>query len=166
MTNGIIWAPWRAGFIKAKPEKGCVLCRVSRSSDDRKSLIVKRAKYNFIVLNKFPYTSGHIMVVTNRHVGDLQKLSTIEANEHFRLTRTAAEAIRKAFKPEGLNVGMNLGRPAGAGVKGHIHTHLVPRWAGDSNFMPVIGATRINSIDIEETYEALRKAFKWIQSKK
>ena len=133
--------------------------------DNRKSLIVKRGKCNFIVLNKFPYTSGHLMVVTNRHIGALEKLSTIEANEHFRLTRTAAAAIRKAFKPEGLNVGMNLGRPAGAGIKDHLHTHLVPRWAGDSNFMPVIGETRINSIDIEETYEALLEAFKRIRSK-
>ena len=165
MKAEIIWAPWRAGFITGKPERGCVFCRAARSKDDRKSLVIMRGRHNLVVMNKYPYTSGHTLIITARHVRDLEKLSESEANEHFRLTRRAAAVIKRSLNCQGLNIGMNLGRIAGAGVVGHLHTHIVPRFAGDSNFMPVIGQTRMMSLDLEEMYNILLKAFK-LRSKK
>lgn len=160
MNAEIIWAPWRAGFITGKPERGCVFCRAVKNPDDRKSLVVMRGRHNLVVMNKYPYTSGHTLIVSGRHVRDLEKLSEAEANEHFRLIRRAAAVIKRSLKCQGLNIGMNLGRIAGAGVVGHLHTHVVPRFAGDSNFMPVIGQTRMMSLDLEDMYEILFKAFK------
>lgn len=160
MKAEIIWAPWRAGFITGKPERGCVFCRAVKSSDDRKALIVFRGRHNLVVMNKYPYTCGHILIIPNRHLRDLEKLTEAEANEHFRITRRAASILRRSLKSQGLNIGMNLGRVAGAGVVGHLHTHIVPRFAGDSNFMPVIGQTRMMSLDLEDMYDLLLRAFK------
>ncbi|MFQ5606506.1 MAG: HIT domain-containing protein [Candidatus Zixiibacteriota bacterium] len=159
MTSEIIWAPWRAGFITGKPEKGCVFCRVVKSADDRKSLTILRLRHNLVVMNKYPYTSGHLLIVPGRHVRLLSSLTEAEANEHFRLTRRAAEALRRALNCHGMNIGMNLGRIAGAGVVGHLHTHVVPRFSGDSNFMPVVGQTRVMSLDLEPMYARLVRAF-------
>ncbi len=160
MKAEIIWAPWRAGFITGKPERGCVFCRAVKSKDDRKSLVVLRGRHNLVVMNKYPYTPGHILILPNRHVGNLEKLTEVEANEHFRMTRRAAAALKHGLKCQGLNIGLNLGRIAGAGVVGHLHTHIVSRFTGDSNFMPVIGQTRMISLDLEEMYDLLLKAFK------
>ncbi len=159
MMKEIIWAPWRSGFIKGKKEPGCVFCRVQRNKDKRQALILLSAKHNFIVMNKYPYTSGHLLVVPNRHINALEKMTTPEANEHFKLVRRAAAVLKRKLKPEGLNTGMNLGRVAGAGVLNHLHTHLVPRWQGDSNFLPIIGETRMQSLDLEPMYDALYREF-------
>ncbi len=166
MMREIIWAPWRSGFIKGKPEPGCVFCRLQRETDKRKILVIETGKHNFIVMNKFPYTSGHLLVIPKRHLGTLEKLTTPEANEHFKLVRLAASALKRALKTDGINTGMNLGRTAGAGVLHHIHTHLVPRWQGDSNFMPVIGETRMMSLDLEPMYDALCAEFLRLKKKK
>ena len=161
MSNEVIWAPWRAGFVLGKQTRGCVFCRIHRGKDgdDRTALVLHRGKHNFVVMNKYPYTCGHLLVVPYRHLGKLESLTDAEANEHMKLTRRSAEALKKALKPHGMNIGMNLGRAAGAGVLNHIHTHLVPRWTGDSNFVPVVGGTRVQSIDLDPTYVALKKAF-------
>jgi len=159
MMREIIWAPWRSGFIKSKPEPGCVFCRLQRETNNRKALILVRGRYNFIVMNKFPYTSGHLLVIPRRHIGALEEMTTPEANEHFKLVREAAAALKRKLKSDGINTGMNLGRVAGAGVLNHIHTHLVPRFLGDSNFMPIIGETRMMSLDLEPMYDALLGEF-------
>jgi len=110
-------------------------------------------------MNKYPYTSGHLLVIPKRHIGSLESMTTPEANEHFKLVREAAKVLKQTLKLDGLNTGMNLGRLAGAGIERHIHTHLVPRFLGDSNFMPIIGETRMMSLDLEPMYDALRATF-------
>ena len=159
MADKIIWAPWRVSFIKGKREKGCVFCKRFRSEDSIDNLIVHRGKTCFVILNKFPYNSGHTMVVPNRHIGDLAKFTADEAREFFELTRRTALIIERTLKPHAMNLGMNLGESSGAGVPGHLHMHLVPRWNGDTNFMPVIGGTKVISVPLEPIYEAMRKAF-------
>ncbi len=158
-AQDIIWAPWRSGFVQAPPSKGCVFCRIQKAADNIESWILFRGKKNYVALNKYPYTSGHLLIIPYRHVGILNKLNKAEGDEHFALTRSASGILQKSLAPHGINIGMNLGRVAGAGIEGHVHTHLVPRWNGDNNFMPVIGATRILSIDLSPVYERLLKAF-------
>lgn len=159
MTDKMIWAPWRSAFILDKKEKGCVFCNRQKKKDSLKNLIIYRGEYNFIILNKYPYNTGHTLVVPYRHVGLLEKLTEEESREFFELVRKTVVAIKKALKPNAMNLGMNLGRSAGAGVPGHIHMHIVPRWQGDTNFMPVVGKTSVVSIPLEPVYEALRKEF-------
>jgi len=159
MSDKTIWAPWRAGFVLGKKEKGCIFCKRFKMKDSVKNLIVYRGQRNFVILNKFPYNTGHTMIVPNRHIGHLEKLTVEEANEFFELTRLTVAVIKKAIKPHSLNIGMNLGRMSGAGVPEHLHMHIVPRWQGDTNFMPVIGKTKVISIPLEPVYEALRKEF-------
>jgi ATP adenylyltransferase len=159
MSDKAIWAPWRAGFVLGKKEKGCIFCKRFKMKDSVKNLIVHRGRKNFVILNKFPYNTGHTMIVPNRHVAHLEKLTVEEANEFFELTRATVAVIKKVLKPHSLNIGMNLGRMSGAGVPEHLHMHIVPRWHGDTNFMPVIGKTKVISIPLEPVYEALRKEF-------
>jgi len=159
MTDKMIWAPWRSAFILDKKEKGCIFCNRQKKKDSLKNLIIYRGKDNFIILNKYPYNTGHTLVVPYRHVGLLEKLTEEELSEFFELVRKTVVVIKKALKPNAMNLGMNLGRSAGAGVPGHIHMHIVPRWQGDTNFMPVIGKTSVVSIPLEPVYEALRKEF-------
>lgn len=157
MADKMIWAPWRAAFVVGKKEKGCVFCSRLKKKDSIKNLIVFRGDKNFVILNKFPYNSGHVMVVPFRHVGLIERLTAAESVEFFSLTQKTVTAIKKALKPASLNLGMNLGRGAGAGVPGHLHMHIVPRWPGDTNFMPVIGKTRVVSVSLEPIYAALKK---------
>jgi ATP adenylyltransferase len=159
MDDKILWAPWRAEFILSKKEKGCIFCRRLKMKDSIKNLILFRGEKVFVILNKFPYNSGHTLIVPNRHVGQIEKLTEVESREFFELTRRTVVAIKKALKPASLNLGMNLGRASGAGVPGHVHMHVVPRWQGDTNFMPVIGKTSVVSVPLEPIYEALRKEF-------
>lgn len=159
MRDNIIWAPWRSAFILAKKEKGCIFCKRKRERDTINNLIVHRGKTAFIILNKFPYNTGHSLVVPNRHVGHIENLTPEEACEFFELTRLAVAVIKKVLRPQSLNLGMNLGRSSGAGVPGHLHMHIVPRWTGDTNFMPVVGKTNVVSVPLEPVYERLREAF-------
>jgi ATP adenylyltransferase len=152
-----MWAPWRAAFILGEREKGCILCNRLEMDDSVENLILYRGTKNFIILNKYPYNTGHTLIVPNRHVSQLEKLKPDEASELFELTTRTVVAIKKCFKPHALNVGMNLGRMSGAGIPGHLHMHVVPRWNGDTNFMPVIGQTAVVSIPLEPVYEMLRK---------
>lgn len=159
MADKMIWAPWRTGFVLGKKEKGCVFCNRLRQKDSPKNLILVRTRHVFVILNKFPYNSGHVMVVPNRHVGQIEKLTASESSELFEMTRTTVSVIKKVLKPNGFNLGMNLGRMAGAGIPGHVHMHIVPRFQGDTNFMPIVGKTEVISIPLGPIYAALKKGF-------
>lgn len=155
-----LWAPWRVEYIKkATKEEGCILCQKPAQDDDAASYILYRGKKNFIMLNAYPYNSGHLMVAPYRHVADLEKLTTDELHEHFEMVSRSAAVLKQVFQPAGLNIGMNLGRVAGAGIDKHLHSHVVPRWAGDTNFMPVIGDTRVINEALAETYKTLAGKF-------
>jgi ATP adenylyltransferase len=152
-------APWRGEFIRGPKPKGCIFCRMFAEKADRRNLIILRAKHNFIVLNRYPYTSGHLMIVPNRHVGNLERLPDDVAAEMMALSKLAVKSLRSAFSPRGFNLGMNVGRSAGAGVAGHLHLHIVPRWEGDSNFMATTGDVRVISFSLDDIYQALQKQF-------
>lgn len=159
MTDKTIWAPWRAEFILGKKEKGCIFCKRLKRKDSVRNLIVYRGKKSFVILNKYPYNPGHAMVVPKRHVAHIEKLTAVEAAEFFELTRLTVKLMKKALKPHSLNIGMNLGRSSGAGIPEHLHMHIVPRWNGDTNFMPVIGLTKVVSVPLEPIYDAIKKEF-------
>jgi ATP adenylyltransferase len=159
MTDKTIWAPWRAEFILGEKEKGCIFCKRLKRKDSVRNLIVYRGKKSFVILNKYPYNPGHAMVVPKRHVAHIEKLTAVEAAEFFELTRLTVKLMKKALKPHSLNIGMNLGRSSGAGIPEHLHMHIVPRWNGDTNFMPVIGLTKVVSVPLEPIYDAIKKEF-------
>ena len=159
MRDDILWAPWRASFVLSKKEKGCVFCRRLKEKDSASNLIVHRGKLVFVILNKFPYNAGHALIVPNRHIGHLEQLRPDESLEFFELTRLAAKVIKKALKPQSLNLGMNLGKASGAGVPGHLHMHIVPRWTGDGNFMTAIANTRTLPEALVDTASKLRQAW-------
>ncbi len=151
-----IWAPWRIEFILGEKPEGCILCHRPQEKDDKACLILFRGKNNFVILNKFPYNPGHLMISPYRHVPDLEGMTDDEMLEHFDLVRRGIRALRQAFEPAAFNVGINIGRTAGAGIGDHIHTHIVPRWEGDTNFMPVVADTRVLPEALASTYEKLK----------
>jgi len=160
MAEKNLFAPWRSDFILGKKEKGCVFCRLAKEkSKSFKNLILYRTEKSYIVMNKFPYNSGHLLIVPNRHIGVLERLTQTESMELIQLCQLSLRVMKNTLRPNAFNMGMNLGRPAGAGIPRHLHMHIVPRWTGDSNFMPIIGATRVHSIPMELIYKALRKGF-------
>ena len=140
------------------PEAACVFCAALAVGDDRRALILRRGRLAFLILNAFPYASGHLMAVITRHVGTLEAATAEELAEAMALIQSASRALGAAYHPDGFNVGLNQGRVAGAGVLGHLHLHLVPRWNGDTNFMPVIGDTRVLPEALEATYDRLAAA--------
>jgi ATP adenylyltransferase len=153
-----LWTPWRYRYIAdEKKDNGCVFCDALAANDDAATLIVLRAEKNFIILNRFPYTSGHVMVVPYAHVADLPSTETSTLAEMMELAQRVQVALEKTYHPQGYNLGMNLGRAAGAGIVGHLHLHVLPRWAGDANFMTVVGETRVEPEELSTTYERLRK---------
>lgn len=155
-----LWTPWRYHYVTAPSQPGeCVFCAAARHSHDKDTLVVYRATYNFVILNRFPYNAGHVMVVPYAHVPMLGDIDEDAATELMRLTRDCERHLREVYKPDGLNIGMNLGKSAGAGVAGHIHQHVVPRWAGDANFMTATAETRILPEPLEVTWERLTRAF-------
>lgn len=155
-----LWAPWRQEFILGVKEKGCIFCKRLRDDEDRKNLILHRGKTAFVILNRYPYNSGHLMVVPNRHERDLEALTNSELTELMQLTQKCVSVLRKTFAPDGFNIGFNLGKPAGAGIDDHLHVHIVPRFTGDTNFLPVIGKTKLQSIGLEEVLDFLAPGFK------
>jgi ATP adenylyltransferase len=140
------------------PEAACVFCAALTAGDDRRSLILHRGRLAFLILNAFPYASGHLMAALTRHAGSIEAATAEELAEAMALIRKATLALAAAYHPDGFNVGLNQGRVAGAGVLGHLHIHLVPRWNGDTNFMPVIGETRVLPESLETTYDRLAAA--------
>ena len=151
-----LWAPWRIEYIQRAPESDCILCQKPRENNDEANFVLYRGRHNFIILNAFPYNPGHLMVAPYRHIADLQDLGDEEAKELFDVIKTGLELLKKAMKPMGFNIGLNLGRIAGAGIAEHIHIHIVPRWQGDTNFMPVLSDTRVLSEALNSTYEKLK----------
>ena len=154
------FTPWRYAYVTAANAPGeCVFCSLIKTHDDAKAFIVHRAKYCFVVLNAFPYTSGHTMVVPYEHLDQLQKLPSPAADEMMALTQKLEGVLRELYHPDGLNLGMNLGKAAGAGVAGHIHMHILPRWFADVNFMTSVGETRVLPEDLQTTYKRIRAKF-------
>ncbi len=150
-----LWAPWRLEYIRGPKPTGCVFCNAAASPDDPRNFVVHRGRQVFVILNAFPYNAGHVMVVPVRHQGRLEQLTDAELLELMRLTDLSIQAQEAAFHPEGFNVGMNLGHAAGAGIDVHLHMHVVPRWGGDTNFMPVLGDVKVISEHLESTYRQL-----------
>ncbi len=159
-----LWTPWRYHYITGHgkdegPAAECVFCAAAVCGDDEKALIVHRSQHNFIILNRFPYTSGHVMVVPYTHVPTLEDMHDDALVEMIRLARDCEKTLREVYRPDGLNLGLNIGRSAGAGVAAHIHLHALPRWTGDANFMTPIAETRILPEDLAITWQRLRAAF-------
>ena len=160
MANQRIWAPWRLRYVKnAKQSDECIFCVKPDLGDDRDALIVGRGERCFAMLNLFPYTNGHLMVAPYEHLGRLQDIPVEVTGEMMAMAQRAMSRMEEIYDPEGFNVGINQGRVAGAGVEGHIHLHVVPRWAGDNNYMPVLADTRVMPQSLEESYDALRGGF-------
>jgi ATP adenylyltransferase len=154
-----LWAPWRLEYIRSADEQdGCVLCRAAEATDDA-GLVVHRGELAFVVVNKYPYASGHLMVAPLRHEGEFGELTADEALEIHRLASVALGTLAQTMQPQGFNLGWNLGRIAGAGVVGHVHLHVVPRWAGDTNFMPVLADVRVLPESLEATRATLSEAW-------
>lgn len=154
-----LWTPWRYSYVtNADKADGCVFC-LKQKEEDRKALIVHRARYCFLILNAYPYTSGHVMVVPYAHLDSLQDLPPEAAIEMIELTQRLEGVLRQLYHPDGLNLGMNIGKAAGAGVAGHIHMHVLPRWVADANFMTTVAETRVLPEDLETTWERVKAAF-------
>jgi ATP adenylyltransferase len=155
-----LWSPWRYRYVStAGPTDRCIFCEAVSANNDSETLIVHRARHCYAILNRFPYTSGHLMVAPYAHVATLEDLAEEAAVEMALVVRQAEGHLRRIYRPEGLNVGMNLGHCAGAGVAGHIHTHVLPRWVGDTNFMTTVGETRVLPEELQVTWEKLSAAF-------
>jgi ATP adenylyltransferase len=156
-----LWTPWRYQYM-AQAAQGnqpdCIFCDAVARNRDEDTLIVYRGNKAFVILNRFPYTSGHVMIVPYRHIAELNLSEPGALAEIMELAQRVEAAFRTNYKPDGINLGMNLGRAAGAGVAGHLHLHVLPRWIGDSNFMSVVGETRVQPEDLRTTYDRLKKA--------
>ena len=153
-----LWAPWRIEYIRQVRDLDCVLCTAPNRGDDEQALILHRGTWNYIIMNRYPYSPGHLMVAPYKHTADLDELTQEESLEHVELIKLATRILKDASGPGGFNIGLNLGRIAGAGLDQHLHTHIVPRWQGDANFMPVVGHTRVMSDSLPSMYAKLRKA--------
>ncbi len=151
-----LWSPWRYRYVSAAHSEECLFCRVAAESDDKNNLVLLRAERNFIMLNRFPYTSGHLMIAPYQHVATVEGADEAALGEMMALVQRAESALRLAYHPDGLNIGMNIGRSAGAGIAQHIHMHVLPRWHGDVNFMTATAETRVLPEDLETSYEKLR----------
>jgi ATP adenylyltransferase len=154
-----LWSPWRLAYITGtRTDSGCVFC-AALASPDADSLIVHRGRTCFVILNLFPYNNGHLMVIPNRHIAGLAAATPEERAELVELAAAAETALTEAYQPQGLNLGINLGKPAGAGILDHVHLHVVPRWNGDTNFMTVVGGARVLPEDLADTAARLRPVF-------
>ena len=157
----VVWAPWRMAYIKqARKPARCIFCSKTRERRDAANLLLHRGRHGFVMMNLFPYNSGHLMVAPYAHVNSPESLSADAALDLIRLTNLSLRALRAAIRPEGFNVGMNLGRVSGAGLDAHVHLHIVPRWNGDTNFMPLFSETRVIPEHLRETYRKLRAGFR------
>src|SRR5512137_1731034 len=153
-----LWAPWRIEYIMSRKPPGCIFCDRPAENNDDSNLILHRGKYHFIIMNAFPYNNGHMMVVPYRHTSSLSDWSAEERAEMMELADLGVELLKRTMRPDGFNLGINMGLVAGAGVADHIHLHIVPRWNGDTNFMPVLSDTRVISEHLKATYAKLKSA--------
>ena len=154
-----IWAPWRIEYILMDRPDGCILCEKPKEEKDAQNYILYRGDKNFIILNSFPYNPGHLLVAPYRHTGNLEELTEDERNEHFALLSRSITALKEAFNPGGFNIGANIGKIAGAGIDDHFHSHIVPRWQGDTNYVPVLADVRVVPQALAETYKILKGEF-------
>lgn len=157
-----LWAPWRMTYIRGeneRPDDGCIFCVRDRQGEERERLILHRGEHAFVLMNKYPYTNGHLMVAPYRHSADPGELTAAEVMEMHRLLILGRDVLRQCIAPQGFNIGMNLGQVAGAGITDHLHQHIVPRWGGDTNFMPVFADVRVIPQHLEATYDLLAEGF-------
>ncbi|MDD5613755.1 MAG: HIT domain-containing protein [Candidatus Omnitrophica bacterium] len=151
-----IWAPWRINYVaQQKKSSGCIFCKKAKSKKDKQNLVLMRAKYSFALMNIYPYNNGHVMAAPYRHVKDLSSLSEEEFRELFSLIKEMESKLKRVLNPDGFNIGINIGAAAGAGIKGHLHVHLVPRWIGDTGFMSVTSDVKIIAQSLAELHKAL-----------
>ncbi|HSC35935.1 MAG TPA: HIT domain-containing protein [Thermodesulfobacteriota bacterium] len=158
----VLWAPWRLKYITGDKEEGCIFCKKPKEGNDKDNLILYTGETSFIIMNRYPYSNGHLMTVPYKHTNNFSDLTPNERLELMDLTAKCLD-ILQVIKPEGFNIGMNLGRTGGAGIDDHLHFHIVPRWSGDTNFMPVIGDIRVMPEYLEDTYETLSKHLKSLE---
>ncbi len=151
-----LWAPWRIDYVAGEKPEGCILCQKLQQETDENNYILYRGEHSFIILNTFPYNSGHLMVVPHNHVGRLVDLSPAQIAEMMQLTQVCIQVLREALSADGINLGMNIGAAAGAGIDDHVHMHIVPRWQGDTNYMTVMAQTRVVPQSLTETAQQLR----------
>jgi len=161
----ILWAPWRMEYILSDKPEGCVFCKCVKTGDHKQSFLLYSSQYCFVVLNRFPYNNGHLMVIPNRHVSEIEDLTSEELSDLIQTIKLCVVVLKKALSPHGFNIGANLGKTAGAGIVDHLHFHIVPRWEGDTNYMPVIGNTKVMPEVLEKTYERLLPFFKGKEDK-
>ena len=154
-----IWAPWRIQYIENEKPDGCIFCEKPIQTKDSANYILYRGDKNFIILNSYPYNPGHLMVVPFRHIPSMEKLTDEERNEHFEIVGQVIRVLRQVLNPGGFNIGINEGKVAGAGIEDHFHTHVVPRWPGDTNFMSVLADVRVLPEVLADTYEKLKEKF-------
>ncbi len=155
-----LWAPWRMDYICGPRSEGCLLCDMARDEDNRKHLILHRGPRSYVVMNLYPYNNGHLMIVPYRHCAEFDQFSDEDSLEIMRQAQRATRILHQAFGAEGFNVGLNLGKAAGAGIVEHLHMHVVPRWVGDTNFMPVLADTKVMPDYLGSTYEKLVPFFR------
>jgi len=154
-----LWTPWRYAYVTgAEKAPSCIFCEVQKAGNDEKVRITYRGEHCFVILNTYPYTPGHVMIVPYSHLDELQKLPSLAAQEMMALSQRMEGVLRDLYKPDGVNLGMNIGKAAGAGVAGHIHMHVLPRWVADANFVSVIGETRMLPETLEMTWSRIREA--------
>ena len=155
-----LWSPWRYVYVTQEvPQKGCIFCNKMQQTNDEENLVLYRGVNNFVLLNLFPYISGHLMIAPYSHIGELSLADDATWMEMMSLTRKAERALQKAYRPDGINLGMNLGKSAGAGIADHIHMHVLPRWHADSNFLTTIAETRVLPEVLSDTYQRLKPLF-------
>jgi ATP adenylyltransferase len=155
-----LWAPWRMKFVQSRdPDTRCVFCRVQSQTSDADNLLVFRGRKAFVILNRYPYTSGHLMVVANLHRPSLEDLDAETRAEIMELATKGMRILRKVYQPEAFNLGANIGEAAGAGITGHVHLHVVPRWGGDTNFMSALAETRVLPEELDDTYRCISAAW-------
>ncbi len=157
--NDILYSPWRLQYINSEKGNKCIFCLDHPVTEDARHLVLYRSEYSFVIMNLFPYNNGHLMVIPKAHTANLLSLSETERNDLFGLVTQTIAILKTVYNPEGMNIGMNLGKAAGAGIDEHIHVHIVPRWSGDVNFMTSVSGTRIIPEDFEEAYQRLKEQF-------
>lgn len=158
MTTEGLWAPWRLEYIKRTDEAGCFLCRILESDDDRTNLVLKRGRHGVILMNRYPYNNGHLLICPYRHVADVGLMNADEKLEMMELLAESIDVLKSTVRPDGFNAGINLGNAAGAGLEEHVHMHVVPRWNGDTNFMPVLADIKVIPQALLELWDELKAA--------
>ncbi|RLG89111.1 MAG: HIT family hydrolase [Thermoprotei archaeon] len=167
MPYKILWAPWRITYVeKATRVSECIFCSAIKNPIDEENYVVYRSKYCIAILNLYPYNTAHTMVAPKKHVPLLELLSDTELLDLIKTVNIITKSIRNEYKPDGFNIGVNIGKAAGAGIEDHVHVHIVPRWTGDTNFMPVIGSTKVMPESIQRTYERIKSAIKHVMSQR